>query len=373
MPTLVDEERRRRIMRILAALLIDAENISPRHATCVHQILARETQHGVSLVARVLIGNTQALAAWSLASHGSHFETRTHQGGRNAADRLLRDEAFSLAGQGVEHFYLVSNDGGFTAIASMLQLAGRQVIGLGTLQAAKQWKDRCDRFFLLGTHPAQVGGAPAQTLEKALRVSRQIQGERMESFSSLDGLSFPDAEKTREALRTIYGAATLPPLFTRLLFLLLQHTFTALCLTEQEAHCVEQWSASWDVEVLTTSLRDPVINEILEQESDLRTTWQALTAFAHRCRDAYEQGRTAARQAFPHLPRARGSVLSQEHLASLQATFHYRAMPEEASSAYPGYTPEAEHQILLRWFRRGYLAGAQEEAEEVAQKTPVVR
>ena len=128
-----------------------------------------------------------------------------------------------------------------------------------------------------------------------------------------------------------------------------------LCLTEEDASLPGQWSASWDVEVLTTSLRDPIISAILEHDPSLNASWQSITAFAHRCRDAEAQGQAAARLALPHFPRHRTSALHLAHLAHLETTFQYQATPEDAQHAYPGYSPQAEHKVLLRWFRRGYL------------------
>lgn len=357
-------------MRILAASLIDSENISPKFANDLHQVLSNEAQHGVSLVARLLIGNPQALGAWSMAVHSYHFQERSHHGGRNAADHLIRDEALKLARQGVKRFYLVSNDGGFAATAGLLHFLGCQVVGFGTTLAAKQWQESCDLFSLLGTDPSVVVAAITAVLNRSFARSK---GDAMRSFSSLDSLSLPDTEKTREALQTIYGSATQPPLLTNLLFLFLQHTLSALCLTEQDSTFPGQWSAGSDVEVLMTSMRDPIISVILEHDPGLRTTWQAITAFAHRCHDAYEQGRTAARLAFSHFPRHHVSQLQREHLASLEATFRYQAAPEDAQHAYPGYTPEAEQTILLRWFRRGYFSGAEMDAEEPKQKKSAAR
>ncbi len=355
-------------MRILAASLIDSENISPKFANDLHLVLSNEAQHGVSLVARLLIGNPQALGAWSMAVHSYHLQARSHHGGRNAADHLIRDEALKLARQGVKRFYLVSNDGGFAATAGLLHFMGCQVVGFGTTLAAKQWQDSCDLFSLLGTDPSTVVAAITTVLNREGRSFARSKGDIMGPFSSLDILSFPDAEKTREALQTIYGSAVQPPLLTNLLFLFLQHTLSALCLTEQDSTLPGQWSADSDAEVLTTSMRDPIISLILEHDPSLRATWQSMTAFAHRCQNAYEQGRTAARLAFPHFPRHRVSALQREHLASLEATFRYHATPEDAQHAYPGYTPEAEQTTLLRWFRRGYFAGTEMDAEEPKQK-----
>lgn len=348
-------------MRILAASLIDGENISPKYADDLYQIFSHEKQHGVSIVARLLIGNPQALKAWSSAAYSHHFQTRTHEGGRNAADYLLRDEALKLAQQGVKRFYLVSNDRGFAGVAGLLQTWGCQVIGLGTATAAKQWRESCDLFAFLGTAPNIIGAAIADAFER--HSFEFFQGDIMEPFSSLDPLPLPDGEKTREALQAIYGSATQPPLLTNLLFLFLQHAFTALCLTEQESMLPERWSARWDREILVTTPRDPIISVLLEQDSRLRSTWQTVTAFAYRCSEAYEQGRAAARLAFPGFPRHCVSALQQEHLATLEASWRYHAAPEHAQCAYPGFTPDAEQKVLLRWFRRGYLSGAQEETQ----------
>jgi hypothetical protein len=355
-------------MRILTASLIDGENISPKYANDLYQVLSNEAHHGVSVVARLLIGNPQALGAWSTAVHAYHFQTRTHQGGRNAADHLIRAEALKLVRQGVKRFYLVSNDGGFAVTADLLHFLGCEVVGFGTALAAKQWQKSCDLFFLLGTDPNVVEESSTAILNRERRSSAHTQGDIMEAFSSLDNSSLPDADKTREALQIIYGSATQPPLLTNLLFLFLQHTFSALCLTEQDSVFPGQWSAGSDAEVLITSVRDPIISLILEQDPHLRTIWQAIMAFGYRCQDAYEQGRTAARSAFPCFPRHRISPLQREHLTSLEAAFRYHAAPEVAHHAYPGYSPEAEQTILLRWFRRGYFSGAEMDAEEFKHK-----
>src|SRR5947207_10538150 len=146
-------------MRILAAELVDSENISPRYASDLHQVLNNEAQHGMSLVARLLLGNPQSLGAWSGAIQQYHFQAKTHHGGRNAADHLLQDEALKLARQGVRRFYLVSNDGGFASTASLLRLQGCQVIGFGNSHAARLLQASCDMFSVLGADPNDVADA----------------------------------------------------------------------------------------------------------------------------------------------------------------------------------------------------------------------
>jgi len=84
-------------MRILAALLIDAENISPKHASNLCQVLEHESRQGVSCVTKLLVGSPQSLEKWSDAIHAYHLQTKRHSGGKNAAGHLLRDEALQLA------------------------------------------------------------------------------------------------------------------------------------------------------------------------------------------------------------------------------------------------------------------------------------
>jgi hypothetical protein len=50
-------------MRILAAELIDGENISPTWAHNLHQVLDQEIHRDVSLVARIIVGNAPTLSA----------------------------------------------------------------------------------------------------------------------------------------------------------------------------------------------------------------------------------------------------------------------------------------------------------------------
>lgn len=326
-------------------------------------MLENEVQHGVSFIARLIVGNPLSLGAWYGAIHQYHFQTKTHRGGKNAADHILQDEALKLARQGVRRFYLISNDGGFASTACFLRFQGCQVIGFGNYHAARQFQASCDVFSALGADPDKIATTLAVLNQKA-RGFAHSKGGTMGPFSSspLDALSLPDTEKTREALQAVYGSAKQPPLLTNILSLFLQHTFTALCLTEQDNDFPRQWSAGEDAEILTTGTRDPIISVILEQDVSLRNTWHSVKAFAWRCNEAYQQGRAAARHAFPYFPRSHLNALQQEHLATLLKTWRYNphAASPEAQPSYPGYVPETEQCVLQRWFRRGYFFGAQD-------------
>lgn len=345
-------------MRILAAVLIDGENISPTWAPDLHRVLDQETQRGVSLVARILAGNAQALGAWSGVIDFWHFQTRTHGGGKDAADWVLKEEALQLAQQGIARFYIVSNDGGFASLADLLRTRGCQVVGFGTLFAASRWQIACDLFLLLGEELERAAIELAALNQRARAVSISFGGSMGSSVDTI----FVSHEQTQEALKSLYGSTSQPPMLTAILHLFLGHALTALCLSADDEP-INTWSAHDDAQTLIEGTRDPLINFILEQDATLQKYWKAVQAFATRCDDAYEQGRTAAQSAFSHFPRHCFHTLHQENLVRLLSTWRYNphAAPTEALPTYPGYRPEAEQAVLQRWFHRGYLAGSQEE------------
>ena len=122
--------------------------------------------------------------------------------------------------------------------------------------------------------------------------------------------------------------------------------------------------------MLLSGASDPLLSFLLTQNAAVKQHWEMVQALACRCRDAYEEGRSAAHQAFPHFPRHRFNALHQEHLAHLSLTWRYNthAGSAESQKTYPGYTPESEQSVMLRWFRRGYMAGAVEDGAELRRR-----
>ena len=345
-------------MRILAAELIDGENISPKWAGDLHHVLHNEAQHGVEFVIRLIVGAPQALRAWGDSITTYQIQARTHAGGKNAADELLQQEALSLANQGVCRFYLATNDGGFAGTARRLCYKGCQVVGFGNAHAARRFKEACTVFSVLGSNPTKL----AATLLALTWPSQDCLPGRRGGSMSQQASTESTPITLQEMFHMIYGSKSLPVSLSKVLSTLLQHTLTALCLTEQDSELVSKWSPDDDAEMFEACAHDPIIAFILGRHADLETQWQAVQAFAHRCNEAHEQGRAAARHAFPHFPRQCVTALHRQHLADLLLTWRYNPYdaPPKTQQAYPGYTPEAEHTTLLRWFRRGYLCGAVE-------------
>ncbi|HEV2662119.1 MAG TPA: NYN domain-containing protein, partial [Ktedonobacteraceae bacterium] len=110
-------------MRI-QAVLIDAENVS---CTLAPSIMAEAKKQGMTTRPYVY-GRKEALKGWQGAISTFSMQVRTHEGGKNAADRLLLQDAHALfEQQGVRDIYVVSNDGGFAPHISILRVAGCQV------------------------------------------------------------------------------------------------------------------------------------------------------------------------------------------------------------------------------------------------------
>lgn len=338
-------------MNIRAAELIDGENISPKLAGNVHAVIEREIQRGVSLVTRILAGNQQTLETWSVAFRSLPFECKTHAGGKNAADSLLKVEAMRLAREGVSRFYVLSNDRDFAALAQLLQSWGCQVIGFGTLHAAAKWQCACDLFL-------QVGVDPTTAATQIAALTHPIGG--FMSFFTKELNIYVSHEQKLEALKLFYNDEQEPSSLSSVLDRLLEHTLAALCLQDQDLEMAGEWSAQEDAAMLAAGVRDPLLRFLLEQDPTVKQHWETVQAFASRCGEAYEQGQAAAQKAFPSFPHHRFHALHQNHLAALLSTWQYNTYNGsiESQKVYPGYTLETEQVVLRSWFRRGYFAGA---------------
>lgn len=126
-----------------AALLIDGDNISARHAPRIRAAAARL---GRLDIARVY-GTTNGLSCWQDAP-GLRL---IHAGAaKNAADILLAMDAMELAhAGGFTRFAIVSSDGDFSHVALRLREMGTMVLGLGEDKAPEGFRLACTRFDLV--------------------------------------------------------------------------------------------------------------------------------------------------------------------------------------------------------------------------------
>jgi hypothetical protein len=130
------------------AVLIDGDNVSPAMADW---LFTNVEMLGKPIVRRVYGDN---LDKWRLATRKYVLEQRSvvpNVGRKNAADFMMVIEAMDLLHEGqVGGFCIVSSDSDFTALATRLTRAGRQVYGFGNkgtpepLRRAMSWFKEID-------------------------------------------------------------------------------------------------------------------------------------------------------------------------------------------------------------------------------------
>ena len=133
------------------AVLIDADNTSPKHAEALLEEVAK---YGVPTVKRAYGDWTnQHLTGWKdhlLANAISPQQQFAYTTGKNATDSALIIDAMDLLYSGnVEGFAIVSSDSDFTPLATRLRESGKRVIGVGQRKTPKAFVEACEKFVFL--------------------------------------------------------------------------------------------------------------------------------------------------------------------------------------------------------------------------------
>ncbi len=133
------------------AVLIDADNVSARHAGAVLEELAT---YGVPTVKRAYGDwTTTQLTSWKpeLLRHAIQpIQQFANTVGKNSTDSALIIDAMDLLWQGnVEAFALVSSDSDFTRLATRLRESGKRVFGLGRRKTPDSLRRAVDQFIFL--------------------------------------------------------------------------------------------------------------------------------------------------------------------------------------------------------------------------------
>jgi uncharacterized protein (TIGR00288 family) len=133
------------------AVLIDADNTSPKYAEAILDELAK---YGTPTIKRAygdfsssrLQGWTRELNARAIrAMHQNAFTS-----GKNSTDSALIIDAMDLLyADNVEAFAIVSSDSDFTSLALRLRESGKTVYGLGQRKTPVSLQNACDRFIKL--------------------------------------------------------------------------------------------------------------------------------------------------------------------------------------------------------------------------------
>ena len=133
------------------ALLIDADNVSPRY---ISGILSELSKYGKITIRRMYGDWSQErLHSWMKCS--SRFSLTPvmqphNTPGKNASDIGLIIDAMDILYTGdVQGFCLVSSDGDFNKLATRLREAGKFVIGMGEKKTPESFRVSCERFIFL--------------------------------------------------------------------------------------------------------------------------------------------------------------------------------------------------------------------------------
>ncbi|WP_193611365.1 NYN domain-containing protein [Nocardioides lijunqiniae] len=133
------------------AVLIDADNTSPRHAGAVLREVAR---YGLPTVKRAYGDwTTQNLVGWknTLPQHAIQpVQQFANTSGKNSTDSAMIIDAMDLLYAGhLDGFAIVSSDSDFTRLATRLRESGLTVYGLGERKTPASLVAACDRFIYL--------------------------------------------------------------------------------------------------------------------------------------------------------------------------------------------------------------------------------
>lgn len=151
--------------RPLLAVLIDADNTSPKHAGAIFEEIASIGEASV----RRCYGDfsSQQMAGWNRvqAEHGivpHHSPANTV--GKNSSDIALVIDAMDLMHTGrFDGFVLISSDSDFTRLASRIREQGLDVYGIGQKKTPDAFRKACKRFiFLENIGAAEVEPEPSK-------------------------------------------------------------------------------------------------------------------------------------------------------------------------------------------------------------------
>lgn len=154
--------------RPLLAVLIDADNTSPRYAGAILEEIAAIGEASV----RRCYGDfsSQQMTGWNKvqSEHGLvPLHSPAYTVGKNSSDIALVIDAMDLMHTGrFNGFVLVSSDSDFTRLASRIREQGLDVYGIGQQKTPEAFRRVCKRFIFLenlaGTAPAPKPTPPGQ-------------------------------------------------------------------------------------------------------------------------------------------------------------------------------------------------------------------
>jgi hypothetical protein len=185
------------------AVLIDADNTSPKHASALMEEVAK---YGVPTVKRAYGDwTTSHLGGWrpKLAEHAIQPMLQVaYTTGKNSTDSALIIDAMDLLYSGnVDAFAIVSSDSDFTSLAMRLRESAKTVYGFGMRKTPKALVNACNRFIFLevlgtkgakGTEDTEAAMPPAPAPDDAEDESAPLPDLREILVAAIDDTSGDD-------------------------------------------------------------------------------------------------------------------------------------------------------------------------------------
>ena len=171
------------------AVLIDADNTSPKHAQALLDELAK---YGVASVKRAYGDwTTPQLSGWKSALNRHAIAPKqqfAYTTGKNSTDSALIIDAMDLLyADNVDAFALVSSDSDFTGLATRLRESGKTVYGLGLKKTPQSLVAACDQFIYLEVLGSDDAPAVAETAPEEAADLPNLQSLLTKAINSASG------------------------------------------------------------------------------------------------------------------------------------------------------------------------------------------
>jgi uncharacterized LabA/DUF88 family protein len=180
----------------LLAVLIDADNTSPKYARAIFEEISGFGEASVrrcygDFSSSRMSGWSERIASLGLVPHHQPANTV----GKNASDIALVIDAMDLLHSGrFDGFVLVSSDSDFTRLASRIREQGLDVYGIGEKKTPDAFRQACKRFIFVenltdedGTETESLKLADKVALNRAYQLIRNV----IETSEDPDGWTAP--------------------------------------------------------------------------------------------------------------------------------------------------------------------------------------
>jgi len=186
------------------ALMIDAENVSPKYISYICKEL---TKYGVATYKRIYGDWTGPTAeGWKkvLLEHAiTPIQQYSYTMGKNSSDSAMIIDAMDiLYSHNVDGFCIVSSDSDFTRLAVRLREEGKTVIGMGERKTPSAFITACEKFIYLEMLLPKVKAQPPKAKQPVKRVEKVKESEPV-AENTVEASLAPDKTELVEALKDI--------------------------------------------------------------------------------------------------------------------------------------------------------------------------